>query len=784
MPERAARQLDLGGEWRLTFAAQDRLPAPDDAALPADAPTIAASVPGNVELDLAAAGYLPAPLERGEHAYAAAAYELHGWWYEREFEFDTVPETDAAWLVFEGLDCLGSVFLNGVFLGRAENMLIAHEFDASAALRPGRNRLLVRIDSAVLAGRAADLPPICYAMTSNWESLAVRKAPHMYGWDILPRLVSAGIYRPVRLELRARAEPRLEVYWRTLRVDPAAPSAELAVDYQLLGEAPATWGPYWSVEVNVTRAGEAEVAARSVQPLRAGHGRQRLWLSEAALWWPRGWGEAALYEAAVIVRDGSGVVRAEHRCRVGARTVELRRTEVTDAEGSGEFLFVVNGEPLFARGTNWVPLDALHSRDPQHLPVALGRLAAVGANMVRCWGGNLYEEDAFFDGCDEAGVLVWQDFSFACASYPDDAASLAVYAAEAAAVVKRLRNHACLALWAGNNEIDQLFFGGWGGDRSDPNADPISRGVLPEVCRRHDPARGYLPSSPYYGPALVATGDARRAPEDHLWGPRDDFKGAYYTTSPAHFVSEIGYHGCPARASLEAMFDPEHLWPPHDNPQWLAKAVRPSADIDQYDYRIPLMFKQITVLFDHEPTQLDDFILASQISQAEALKFFVERWRMGKWRRTGMLWWNLRDGWPVLSDAVIDYYDRPKLAYHVLCRLQANLLICCGEPDDTGEQTVWACNDALTPHAGTLTIDDLATGARLLTTDFDAPANASTPLTTLPASTTATVWHLRWETGDLTATNHYLAGPRPFDLATVAAWLAAAGLAVEESVRG
>ncbi len=439
-------------------------------------------------------------------------------------------------------------------------------------------------------------------------------------------------------------------------------------------------------------------------------------------------------------------------------------------------MFVVNGEKVFAKGSNWVPLDALHSRDPLHLAGAMAMIRDLNCNMVRCWGGNVYEDHAFFDECDASGIMVWQDFALACALYPQTDDFCTVMAHEAEVIIRRLRQHPSLALWAGNNENDGFYYGGWLAAPLDPNTDRLSREVLREAVRWCDPYRDYLPSSPYMSPEVVASGAPYKwMPEDHLWGPRDDFKGPYYTGSPCHFVSEIGYHGCPCRASLERMMDADHLWPWQDNEQWLTHDVRPHRDMTNYNYRIALMGKQIAVLFAKAPDNLDDYILASQISQAEAKKFFIERFRSGKWRRTGILWWNLRDGWPIISDAIVDYYGGRKLAYEVIKRVQADVCAICGEPE-TGWHTLHVVNDTLQPAAGELTVRDLDSGTVLFAGSYQVEANGCAEAGAVPTAEKPAMWVLEWTHNDRRLCNHYLAGPRPFALDDFRRWLPALDL--------
>ncbi len=766
-------RLDLGGAWTLQYGPDSPSAPGDPAALAAaNLPRLPAVVPGNVELSLLEAGLVP-PLEVGNNIYRLRPWEHMQWWYSRRFTAPpAVPAGSRLELVFEGLDCLATIWLNGVAIGSADNMLIPHRFDVTAAVRAGENEIVVRLASAVRAGQA-HCPD---AVEAGGESLSVRKAPHMYGWDIMPRVVSAGIWRDAYIETVPATRIR-SVYWATLAAVAGLRTAKVMVDWDFATDRVDIDG--LSVRITLQRArakgaqpSEAAALLRLEVPAISTHGRQYLDLTDVDLWWPRGLGEPALYDASVELIDG-GATLARHHCRIGIRTAQLQRTDITTPEG-GEFVFVVNGERVFCKGTNWVPLDALHSRDLQHLDAAFGMLVDLNCNMVRCWGGNVYEHDRFFDLCDRSGIMVWQDFAMACAIYPQGEEFAARLAAEAAAVITRLRNRASLVLWAGNNEIDQAY--GWWCPGLDPNTDTISRRVLPEAVRRLDWRREYMPSSPYISPEAFRRGQVV-CPEQHLWGPRDDFKGPFYTRSAAHFVSEIGYHGCPDRRTLEQFLEPGHLWPWQGNDRWLTHAVRPLRGMTGYDYRIALMARQITTIFAATPDNLDDFILASQISQAEANKFFIEMWRLGKWRKTGILWWNLRDGWPIFSDAVVDYYGRRKLAYEYIRRVQADVCVMAGEPRG-GRCEIAAANDTRRPAAGWARVTDAATGAVLLEADFSVPANGRAAVGSIPAATTQQMWRLEWTLADGTrGINHYLAGPRPFNLSDYRRWLKAIDVA-------
>ncbi len=758
----------LSGQWDLWYGPDNKqAPATPGELSNADWPRIAATVPGNVELDLGRAGLLPTNLEVGNRVYENLKFESCRWWYHRRFTMPPHGAGERVELVFHGLDCLGYVWCNGIFIGTTDNMFIDHRFDLTDHLQSSRdNELFVRIDSAVLAGRRHVHRPLEWAFAGNYESLPVRKAPHAYGWDILPRIVSAGLWRDVTLEVLPPTR-WINAYWAVTGVDPRGNSAEILVDWQFTTDRQ----DLKNMRIRLTLSRHGHLVHERTVPVFSSSGRWQGRLAPVDLWWPRGAGAPALYDAALQLEDNSGNILARRCDRIGLRTVELECTAATTPEKPGEFVFRVNGEKIFMKGTNWVPLDALHSRDKSHLASVFPMVVDLHCNMLRCWGGNVYEDHDFFDLCDQHGILVWQDFAMACAIYPQTDEFAAAIAKEAQTIVCKLRNHPSLALWSGNNECDDARNWCCAG-HVDPNTDRISRRVLPNVIQQFDFVRPYLPSSPYRSPEVMATGNNdRHLPEAHLWGPRDDFKGPFYTSSPAHFVSEIGYHGCPNRKSLEQMLDPESVWPWQDNDQWRTKAVRPEPRCTDYDYRIPLMAKQAGLLFGQAPDNLDDFIMASQISQAEALKFFIERWRSGKWRRTGMLWWNLRDGWPVISDAVVDYYNRRKLAYRYIRQSQQDV---CGmiQEDIGGRHDLVMINDLLQPVTGQVVVQGLHDGETLLDQPFSLPANAATIVGHLTGATVPEMWKITWQSSSGDGWNHYLAGPRPYVLHQYAAWLA------------
>ena len=760
--ERAWANKNLEGTWHLAYCEGD----PPDATTAkelkaAGLELVPCHVPGNFELDLHAAGRIDDPFVGMNMAKICHLERAHVW-YVRRFALEERPEGRAE-LLFEGLDCCAEIYLNGRRVATGDNMLVPqfHEVDEALA---DENELLVHIRPAVEEARRYDYPPTLGALGSNMESLHIRKAPHMYGWDIMPRAVSAGIWRPV--SLRFRPQEHLETaYLETRAISADSDWADLALHYR------AHIQPAADDSYNLRlRATCGDSSFDTVQPILFEAGTARLRVTEPRLWWPRNRGPQNLYECTVdLVKNGATIDTL--RFRTGIRTVRLERTSVTDEEGSGEFCFWVNGERVFIMGSNWVPLDAYHSRDRERIPMALAMAEDLGCNMLRCWGGNVYEDDLFYDTCNEMGILIWQDFAMACGVYPQDAAFQQRLADEAKAVVRRLRHHPCIALWAGDNECDH----GWMGRGLDPNDNVLTRKVLPDVLLVEDSRRPYLPCSPYVDKVAYARGQ-RYLTEHHLWGPRDYFKSRFYTESLCHFASEIGYHGCPAPSSMRRFLSPDKVWPYQDNEEWLLHASSPVPGVDLYDYRVELMANQVRELFGQVPDDLDAFVAASQISQAEAFKFHIELFRTSKWRRTGILWWNLLDGWPQFSDAIVDYYGTKKLAYSFIKRAQQPLLVALREPLNWRQELV-ACNDTQQPLRVSYQLGEVGSGDVLAEGEATAKPDAVTVLGTIPYSQGAHCFYaLSWRSERGEGQSHYLAGNPPFDLEQYLDWLVGAGL--------
>lgn len=774
-------RISLDGTWQLDYWEQGKEPVRSPEALQGIAvESISAQVPGNVELDLYRAGRIENP-EIDSQTWRVRYLEGYQWRYSRTFQTPGKEnDDDEIILDFEGIDCYSDIFLNGKRVGSTDNMLISHLFDVTEFLKTdgSENLLEVYIRSSVIEARKG-IPPV---LSNNWnrpETVTTRRAPHTYGWDIMPRLVSAGIWRSVFLQVRPAVHIR-DAHWMTAEVHVEQKTARLLLDC-VIAFPPKYQSKGISRRVCLKRNGtvvfdKTELVAMFSQ-------RVRINLDNVDFWWPRGYGEAALYDAEVTLLDSKGRIIDQNCQSVGIRTIQLERSDIHTAEEPGRFCFYVNQEPIFIHGSNWTPLDALHSRDKQHLEKALALAVDLNCNMLRCWGGNVYEDHDFYDFCDRNGILIWQDFSMGCSYYPQARWFQEAIEREVESFVIKVRSHPCIALWAGNNEDDEMMCDGhFAFYKPDPGMDKVSRVTLPYLLFELDPTRPYLPSSPYWSERYCREyyGNTDALPERHLWGPRGYYKDPFYTTeAQCIFASETGYHGMPCRSSLEKMFTADKVYPWTDKKQfhwkdeWIAKAV---TEYEEYGYmpeRNNLMINQVKALFGSVPTDLDEFIFASQSVQAEAMKYFVERFRGRKFAPcTGILWWNIRDGWPIISDAVVDWYFTPKMAYEFIRNVQRDVCVMILDATAEGGCPLVAVNDTREEHTVSVIVKDVDSGKWLYEGKVLIPANGKVDLSLLAYPKDQGMLKILYRVDKKDDyINHYLYGRPPFRLTNYRDWL-------------
>ncbi|MGC9538822.1 glycoside hydrolase family 2 protein [Streptomyces sp. UG1] len=620
-------------------------PLTDGWVLRHESAALPAAVPGCVHTDLLAAGVIPDPfLGLGETEVAWVG--RRDWTYETDLDAASAhaayEQTD---LVFDGLDTVAEISLDGRLLGRVRNMHRSYRFDVTGL----SGRLSVRFASAyaeaeAVRGRLGERPA-AYAEPYQY----IRKMACSFGWDWGPTLVTAGIWRPVRLEHWSTA--RIARVRPLVTVEQGAGRVELAIDVERTRvEAPLT------VEATVdgVRA-RAEIDGTS--------GTVRLEVPDVRLWWPRGYGEQALYDVELTLLHGADQLDVWRR-RIGFRTVELDRR--ADADGTG-FTLVVNGERLFARGVNWIPDDVFPSRvTRERYRKRLRQAAGAGVDLVRIWGGGLYESEDFYDACDELGLLVWQDFPFACAAYPEEQPLRGEVEAEARENVVRLMPHPSLVLWNGNNE-NLWGFRDWGWEprlAGDSWGEGYYLGLLPRVVAELDPTRPYTAGSPW-------SGSWHRHPNDpahgthHSWEVwnREDY--AEYRASVPRFVAEFGWQAPPAYATLRRALPGEKL--AADSPGMLHHQ---KADDGNGKLR-----RGLERHFTFPEGDFDRWHYLTQVNQARAVAAGIEHWRSHWPVCAGTVVWQLNDCWPVTSWAAIDGDGRQKPLYHELRRLYADRLL-------------------------------------------------------------------------------------------------------------
>ncbi len=663
-------QKSITDGWEIKVVPRERGEAWDGSWTSLTERSLPATVPGDWILDYVRAGLFPDPYF-GDNFVKLYPYERYHVFYRTVFYAERGGDEET-FLLFDGIDTIADIYLNGKKIGHTENMFVEHQIKASGT-RKGENELIVHLLPVVTeAEKIKD--PSAKAFKYNVPALYFRKATHTFGWDICPRIVGGGIWKEVFL-VRKNKQRIENVFLRTREIKR---NATLSLRYAVqAGE---------DCEIAVEgRCGESTFSAR--EKVTSDCGEMEIMVSSPKLWWVRGYGQPDLYDVTVTLIC-KGEVADEKVFRYGIRTVELIAGSVTTKEKRGRFDFFINGKMIYIKGTNWVPCDAFHSRDKERMPAILDLVWDCGCNALRVWGGGVYESDYFYDWCDERGIFVWQDFMMACAIYPQTDRMKSQLSDEVRKVTRRLRNHPSLCLWAGDNECD-VAYRKWFGGGLDPADNRLTREVIPGVLRTEDGSRPYLPSSPYLSPEAVKNGLS--APEQHLWGPRKYFKGKFYRNNTATFVSEIGYHGCPSVRSIKRFIPEEKLWNYKGNAMWLYHASSPDLFDSPYTYRIGLMARQIGYFFGYKPRSLERFSEMSQITQAEAKKYFIESFRCRMGERSGLIWWNLIDCWPQFSDAVVDYYFCKKLAYRYITVSQQPL--CLMMDKFNGKLTLFAVSD-------------------------------------------------------------------------------------------
>jgi beta-mannosidase len=640
-----------------------------------------ASVPGCVHTDLLNNKLIDDPFYRDNEKKLQ-------WIGKTDWEYQTTFNVTAEMLgrknlelIFEGLDTYANVFLNDEPLISTDNMFRTWRVDAKRFTRPGPNILRIRFRSPI-----NEILPIMAKM--NYELPAgndqgektsphTRKAPYQYGWDWGPRFVTSGIWRPVLFEAWDNARiADLHLLPKTIRAGVANLTAEVEV----------VAGANMDATIVVDNLTDKTVAAQRSVNLTPGANRVELnfTIPHPALWWPNGLGAHPLYTfKARLLINGETVDEATKR--TGLRALELRQQR---DESGKSFTFVINGVPVFAKGGNWIPADSFPTRiSKDKYRELLGSVRDTNMNMLRVWGGGIYESDDFYDLCDEMGILVWQDFMFGCSLYPGDQKFLDNVRQEAIDNVKLLRNHPSIVIWVGNNEIESGWFH-WGWKERLPaklwdDYLKIFYGVLPEVCGSLDPSRSYWPSSPSSNleddPESQKMGDLHYWQVWHASAPFTDYEKQF-----PRFMSEYGFQSFPQIETVRSYTADGDR--DIQSPVMLAHQKHPRGNQLIREY----MLREYP-----EPKDFESFLYVSQVLQAEGIRIGAEHLRRIMPHNMGSLFWQIDDCWPVASWSSIDYTGRWKALQYYARRFYNDILL--SPHEENGNLNFFIVSDRLQP---------------------------------------------------------------------------------------
>ncbi|MFT3970094.1 MAG: glycoside hydrolase family 2 protein [Micropruina sp.] len=675
--------VDLGAlEWtvrllRLRAASSTRPPSAE--LLARASAGVPARVPGCVHTDLLAAGLIPEPFLDGAEDELRWIGESD-WRYETWIELPDLGADARDELVLEGVQTCAQVLIDGRPVASVASMHREHRLDPGP-LPPGRHRLTFDFESAALAMTAADDGSLPYDWAYPYNRLRIMASSG--GWDWGPTLVTAGLWRPARWQrwtgARLRASVYTELKERNLpRLSSSKPGAREVspgstdCDAELLDEGVVV------VDVDLDGApGTVEVAVDGRTAVAAvdGSGQLRVGVKRPRLWWPAGEGDQDRYDVEVRLAGTDQLVRH----RVGFRQVEL---DTSPDEHGEAFRLVVNGRPLFARGANWIPDDALIVRAKGYRE-RVEQARGAHLNLLRVWGGGIYEDDRFYDACDELGVLVWQDFAFACAAYPETPGMAAEVEHEARFQARRLRGHPAVVLWNGSNEAlqgwadwdwpAQVGDQGWG--------ELYYRQMLPAIVADEHPGTPYIPSSPFstmagVGPNTDGSGTV------HLWDQWNVRDHPSYREHVPRFVAEFGHQAPAMTATLRAASRGAPL-----TVAGLAGRQKQPGGMRRILARMEGNLPSVDML----ETRFDDWSWAAQLIQADALTTAVEHFR-SHWPRTaGAVVWQLNDCWPAVSWSLIDHAGRLKPGYQAVKRAFSPRLVSLQQRD--GEPHLVLIND-------------------------------------------------------------------------------------------
>lgn len=696
----------LNGEWRLSRVGMDEM--------------IPARVPGDVHTDLLQAGQIEDPMYRDNEKDQMWIGETD-WVYQRSFVVDeTIFNQDVVLLRCHGLDTLATVILNGTEIASTDNMFRTYEFDVKAHLITGENVLRIQFDAPATYARKMDaengemagwVEPMRYN-SGAW----IRKEPCNFGWDWGPMTTTSGIWRDI--ELVAYSIARLDSV-QCLQ-DHNDGQVRLTVNVQ----AESTSSADLLARIELEFDGRMFMSTEGT--LSDNALSQKMTISNPKLWWVNGMGEQPLYTVRVTLLDGETAIDSSEK-RIGLRTLNL----VTEADEWGQsFRFECNGVPFFAKGANWIPATPYPGdfRTWDYRPT-LDSVIDGNMNMIRVWGGGIYEDNRFYDICDELGIAIWQDFIFACGTYPsfnDD--FMANVEAEARDNIRRIRHHACIALWCGNNEIEQgMPSDEWKASMSWEDYEKLFDQLLPSLVKELDPQASYWPGSPHSPTGDRELWENQTCGDTHLWAVwhgKQPFE--WYRDRQDRFCSEFGFQSFPQPSSINEMTIPAD----RNITSYIMEHYQRSPIGNSTIIHYMLDWFQL-------PTSFESMVWVSQILQGMAMTYAIEHWRRNMPRTMGTLFWQLNDMWMGPSWSSLDWKGNWKALQYMAKRFFAPLMISGVEDIENQSVAIHATSDhqEATNALAHWTITDLQ--GTLLTTgeqDITIPERTSQLIHTLDVS--------------------------------------------------
>ncbi len=610
---------------------------------------IPARVPGCIHTDLRRANLIPDPFYADNEMMLDWICEAD-WIYSTNFDLPSNSSFNKnLQLVCEGLDTIAEVFLNGELLGQTENMFRSYQFPLEGIISDKNNNLSIHFFSPKRYGREMEKKYGKRLVALASERVYLRKAQYSFGWDWGPAFPTMGIWRPVYLKDTEQA------YIESVRFHTPLVSekkAEILIELEF-GGVPKDCKIHIEMQnANQTRQIEAELSKDRCKEIQ-------FTLEKPVLWWPNGEGEPHLYDLKIFLRTQKGKLLDQRSLKVGIRSVTLQLKE----KAKSDFRFIINGREVYMKGANWIPGDSFLDRIKADKYRKLVQYAKDShMNMIRVWGGGIYENDLFYEVCDELGILVWQDFMFACGVYPSHREFIENIEKEFKENIKRLQYHPCLALWCGNNEND---WGWYVQAKKPPEKMPdykIYHKILPAMLGRLDPLRPYWPSSPF---GMNEDPNAPESGNQHqwdIWSGWNDYTDVEKDSSL--FVTEFGFQGPANLNTLNQVIPANHRFPQSSLFEFHNKQIDGPARIFRF-------------LASHLPIHMkwEDYIYLSQLNQGLALKYCIEYWRLQWPGMSGSIVWQLNDCWPVVSWSLIDSELRPKIAYFLVREAFSPILI-------------------------------------------------------------------------------------------------------------